>query len=73
MDYVYPYKEKVGRPKSKPQEFIDSTEVVYETEEHMDSFEIDEEQVSREQFLETIKIDTDSDTVSAFKATTSQV
>jgi hypothetical protein len=47
MDYVYPYKEKVGRPKSKPQEFIDSTEVVYETEEHMDSFEIDEEQVSQ--------------------------
>ena len=49
MDYVYPHKEKVGRPKSKSHEFIDATEVVYETEEHMDSYEIDEEQVSQEQ------------------------
>ena len=48
MDYVYPYREK-GRPRSKSHlhsKYIDSSEIVYETEEHMDSYELDEEQVS---------------------------
>ena len=48
MDYVYPYREK-GRPRSKSHlhsKYIDSSEIVYETEEQMDSYELDEEQVS---------------------------
>ncbi len=48
MDYVYPYREK-GRPRSKPDhnlKYLNSSEIVYETEEQMESYELDEEQVS---------------------------
>jgi hypothetical protein len=43
MDYVYPHKEK-GRPRTKQLKYIDSSEVVYESEEQMDSYEMEDEE-----------------------------
>ncbi len=42
MEYVYPHKEK-GRPRTKQLKYIDSSEVVYESEEQMDSYEMEDE------------------------------
>ena len=49
-EYVFEAKEKVGRPRTKGQpqnsEFIEGTEIIYEQDGSMTSYEIDEEQVS---------------------------
>ena len=48
-EYVFEAKEKVGRPRTKGQpqnsEFIEGTEIIYEQDGSMTSYEIDEEQV----------------------------
>jgi hypothetical protein len=44
---VFPHKEKVGRPKSRPQQlsqYIEATEVIYESETPI-TYEMDDEQV----------------------------